>query len=641
MTPDPAPLSLYWLPTAGDFPGEVAVARDAANDPEALLRHLIGLAGYRLDFTQTLRIDRLLTAYRDRLPEAAPRLRLAIAGNATLEQLVPGIRVGALRRGLLVEAFVAPYGQWRQQILDPASALYAFNADAIALLLDAHALMPELPLSAPAEEAAAAVEAALDDVTLSWRTLQDRAQAAIIQLVPWLDEPPVLGHLEQRVPAARGALWTRLTAGLTEAAAKAGVTLLDLRAVSRSVGTRQLSDPALWYHAKQSIAPAAAPWIGDHVARILGALRGLSKKVLVLDLDNTLWGGTIGDDGIDGIVLGQGSGPGEAFAGFQRYAKRLAERGILLAVSSKNEPAIVEAALEQHPEMVLRRGDFAAIEIGWGDKPQALRRIARDLELGLDSLVFVDDNPVERALVRRTLPAVAVPELPEAPELYARCLADAGYYETIAFTGDDTKRASQYAANRERRQMQATATDIESFLRDLRMTLTVGPFSPPDVPRIAQLINKTNQFNLTTRRYTEAEVRALMQDPGVVTLAARLADRFGDNGLTTVIIGRKVEDGAAPAIDIDSWLMSCRILGRRVEHVMLTMIAERAGAAGARRLIGHYRPTPRNAIVRNLYSDLGFTPLAADEGDGETAWALPLGGAALPSTDHLSIVHNG
>ncbi|HVO15269.1 MAG TPA: HAD-IIIC family phosphatase [Alphaproteobacteria bacterium] len=641
MTPSTAPLSLYWLPPAGDFSGEIAAARDAADDAETLFRRLVALAGRRLDFTQTLRLDRLLIASRDRLPARAPRLRLALAGNATLEQLAPGIRVGALRRGLLVDTLVAPFGQWRQQILDPGSALYDFKPDAIALLLDAHALLPELPLSASAQDAAAAVETAVDDVAQSWRTAQDHAQAAIIQLVPWLDEPPVLGHLEHRVPAARGALWTRLTVGLTEAAAAAGVALLDLRAASRAVGTQQLSDPALWYHAKQSIAPAAASWIGDHVARILGALRGLSKKVLVLDLDNTLWGGTIGDDGLDGIVLGQGSGPGEAYAGFQRYAKRLAERGILLAVSSKNEPAIVHAAFERHPEMVLRRRDFAAMEIGWGDKPQALRRIAKDLALGLDSLVFVDDNPAERELVRRTLPAVAVPELPEAPELYARCLADAGYYETVAFTGDDTKRTAHYAANRERRQMQSAATDIESFLRDLRMTLSVGPFGAADVPRIAQLINKTNQFNLTTRRYTEAEVGALMQDPGVVTLAARLADRFGDNGLTTVIIGRKLDDGEEPVLDIDSWLMSCRILGRRVEHAMLTVIAEKAGAAGARRLIGHYRPTPRNGIVRSLYAELGFTPVAGDEGSGETAWALSLGTAPLPPTDHVSIVHNG
>lgn len=641
MTPSSAPLSLYWLPPAGDFPSEIAAARDGAEDAEALLQRLVALAGRRLDFTQTLRLDRLLTASRGRLPAGAPRIRLALAGTATLDQLAPGIRIGALRRGLVADVLVAPYGQWRQQILDPGSALYGFQPDAIALLLDAPALLPDLPLSASAEEAAAAVETAVNDVARSWRMAQDQARAAIIQLVPWLDEPPILGHLEHRVPGARGALWARLTAGLTEAADANGVTLLDLRAASREVGIRQLSDPALWYHAKQSIAPAAAPWIGDHVARILGALRGLSKKVLVLDLDNTLWGGTIGDDGLEGIVLGQGSGPGEAYLGFQHYAKRLTERGILLAVSSKNDPAIVDAAFDQHPEMVLRRRDFAAIEVGWGDKPQALRRIARDLELGLDSLVFVDDNPAERDLVRRTLPAVAVPELPEAPELYARCLADAGYYETIAFTADDRKRTAQYAANRERRQLQSAATDMESFLRDLRMTLSVGPFSAADLPRIAQLINKTNQFNLTTRRYTEAEVRAMAQDPMVLTFAARLADRFGDNGLTTVVIGRRVSAVDGFAVEIDSWLMSCRILGRRVEHAMLTILAQRAQQTGARQLIGRYRPTARNGIVKNLYSDLGFELLQADDAGGETAWILPLPAQTLPATDHLSIVHNG
>ena len=230
---------------------------------------------------------------------------------------------------------------------------------------------------------------------------------------------------------------------------------------------------------------------------------------------------------------------------------------------------------------------------------------------------------------------------PDAPELYAHCLADAGYFETVSFTADDAKRNAQYAANRERRRLETSTTDIESFLRDLGMMLTVGPFTPTDVPRITQLINKTNQFNLTTRRYSEAEVRALMRDPAVIALSARLSDRFGDNGLTAVVVGRRVEAPDGSAIELDSWLMSCRVLGRRVEHAILTVIADQARKAGANRLIGRYRPTPRNGVVKDLYANLGFALLSSDDESGETAWSLPLPGASLPPADHFSIVYNG
>lgn len=633
--------SLYWLPAAGRFGDDVAQVKDAKADPDALFARLVSLAARRLDHAQLLRVDRLLISNRDRLPKAAPRLRLALLGSSTLDQLEPGIRVGALRHGLIVETMVAPYGQWRQFIADAHSALYEFAPDAVALMLDAAAILPDLPLATPADAVAGAIDAAVSEISGYWRRLQDRRRTAVIQLVPWSDEPALFGHFERKAAASPGALAARLAGALVDRAAEAGVALLDLRGAAAAVGTRQLGDPALRHHAKQTIAPLATSWVGDHVARVLAALRGMAKKVLVLDLDNTLWGGTIGDDGPDGIVLGPGSGAGEAFAAFQKYAKRLAERGILLAISSKNEPAIVDAVLAEHPEMVLRRDDFAAIEVGWHDKPSALRRIAKDLNLGLDSLVFVDDNPVERDLVRRTLPMVAVPELPEGPELYPYCLADAGYFETVSFTPDDAKRSAHYAANRERQRLEASATDIDSFLRDLEMLLTVGPFKPTDVPRIAQLINKTNQFNLTTKRYSETEVRALMYDPEVLTLSARLSDRFGDNGLTAVVVGRAVAAADGPAVELDSWLMSCRVLGRGVEQAMLTVIADRAQRAGARHLIGRYRPTPRNALVKDLYAKLGFALLETDDASGETAWSLSLPGAALPPAHHLSIVYNG
>lgn len=394
----------------------------------------------------------------------------------------------------------------------------------------------------------------------------------------------------------------------------------------------------MWLHAKQHVSPAAGPWFGDQVARILAAMRGLTRKVLVLDLDNTLWGGVIGDDGIEGIVIGEGSARGEAFKAFQLYCRALRERGILLAVSSKNDPERALAAFD-HPEMVLRRSDFAAFVANWEDKGRGLQRIAQELNLGLEALVFFDDNPAERALLREQFPAVAVPEVPEEPEAYIRCLAAAGLFEAVGYTPDDALRAEQYAANAARRQLEVVAPDMESFLAGLDMEMQVGPVQPVDLVRVTQLINKTNQFNLTTRRYTEAEVGAMIGDPGMLTFCVRLKDRFGDNGIVSVVLGRLRPDGEGGQLfEVDTWLMSCRVLGRRVEEAVAAVIARAARQAGASTVVGCYRPTPKNGMVADLFPRLGFAPAGAD---GLAAlWRLDLA-VPPPSPPHIRLTERG
>ena len=641
---------LHWLLAADDFNVQAGALRGAETS-DTIWRDLQALANRRLDFLQTRKLDRLA---REQAGQASangakppfPHLKLALIGSATLDHLAPSIRVGALRRGLFVDLHIGDYGQWRQAILDPASALYAFAPDAVLLSHEVSALLSPPPLSTSEAECEAMIEDAVHELRAFWKLLRERAQAVVIQQTPWQLDINLFGHMERSVPASPSAIAHRLDAAIADAARADGTLLLDLNGAVAQIGARRIGDIALWHHGKQTISPAAAPWYGDQVGRILAALRGLSKKVLVLDLDNTLWGGVVGDDGLDGIVIGQGSATGEAFAGFQSYIKRLAERGVVLAVSSKNDRAIAERPFRDHPDMLLRLDDFAAFEADWNDKPSALQRIAQDLELGLDSFVFVDDNPAERALMRQTLPQVCVPELPEAPELYARCLSDAGYFEAIAFTTEDTQRNRQYAANRERKSLQTQATDMDAFLRDLRMVLTVSPFRSIDVARITQLINKTNQFNLTTRRYTEAEVEALMGDPDVLTVTGRLTDKFGDNGLTSILIGRRVaetdatngQDNGAPAIEIDTWLMSCRVLGRHVEEAILAAIAEEARARGAGELIGRYIPTPKNAMVRNHYEKLGFLRIECAAAGGDELWRLPLGQSAVAAPEYIELV---
>ena len=427
---------------------------------------------------------------------------------------------------------------------------------------------------------------------------------------------PLMGSNEAELFGAPLTMAAGLNARLREAASAHGVNILALDQQVARDGLAAWHDVGLWHRAKQEISPRAALGYGELVTRLLAAAQGRSAKCLVLDLDNTLWGGVIGDDGLDGIVIGQGSATGEAFAAFQSYAAALGRRGIILAACSKNDESNALEAFDRHPEMVLRRKDIAAFAANWNDKPANIRAIAQTLNIGLDALVFVDDNPFEREHVRRELPMVAVPEMPEDPALFPACIADAGYFEALAITEDDRARSLQYVTNRDRQSLQAGASDVTAFLRSLDMQLSWRPFDAIGLKRIAQLINKTNQFNLTTRRYAEEQVAAIMADPNMFGLQFRLADRLGDNGTVAVVIGRLNQDGD---VELDSWLMSCRVLGRRVEEAMLQVVAGEAARRGARRIFGRYIPTAKNGMVADLYSRLGFTLIGSTSSEADYA----------------------
>jgi FkbH-like protein len=432
----------------------------------------------------------------------------------------------------------------------------------------------------------------------------------------------LLGGNEHRLPGSKAAFIARLGAALRPMADAAGVDLLALDERAARDGLTAWHDAGLWHRAKQEISPTAAPMYGDLVGRIIAARLGRSFKCLVLDLDNTLWGGVIGDDGLEGIVLGQGSAMGEAFVAFQDYCRELSRRGVILAVCSKNDAANALEAFDKHPEMVLRRGDIACFVANWSDKASNLRAIAEQLNIGLDSLVFVDDNPFERSLVRQELPMVAVPEIGDDPVSYAQTIADAGYFEALAITEEDRERSGQYQGNLMRESLRSTATDLPSYLRGLEMRLAWRGFDAVGLSRIVQLINKTNQFNLTTRRTTEDDVLGVMRDSRAFGLQLRLIDRFGDNGIIAIVIGR-MRDG--DDLVIDTWLMSCRVLGRQVEPTTLNLVAAQARRLGARRLVGEYVPTKKNAMVRDHYERLGFTIVETAE-DGASRAVLGLVG---------------
>ena len=603
---------LAWLPYRPDW--NDALKDSPASDRTAAWEHLVNLAGARLDMMATTKLDRqFMKLFKDEWPgqlQTTP-VRLAVLGSSTVDHLFPGIRIGALRRNLWVTIYKGDYGQYVQDIYDAGSALHAWQPNTILFAFDSRHLLGGYQVG----EAAQATESRLNETTERivhlWRAARDKLGCQVIQQTALPIYPRLFGENENRLASSPAALLDRLNERLRVLAEKEGVTLLAMDHWAAQDGLSSWHDPALWHRAKQEIHLAAMPMYGDIVGRVLAALQGKSRKCLVLDLDNTLWGGVIGDDGLDGIVLGQGHALGEAFCDFQRYAKDLARRGVILAVCSKNDEKNALLPFEQHQDMVLKREDIACFSASWGDKATAIRSIARQLNIGLDALVFADDNPFERNIVRRELPMVAVPELPEDPALFPAMIARAGFFESLALTAEDMMRTRQYEDNSKREAAREQATDMQSYLRSLEMTLHWSRFTQVDQARVVQLINKTNQFNLTTRRYSANEVANLLDDPAVVALQMRLADKFGDNGIIAIIIGYRTDEAT---IDIDTWLMSCRVLGRQVEQAALAILAAEARRMGARRLVGRYRPTEKNGMVAEHYPRLGFAPLPGGAG---------------------------
>ena len=595
---------LAWLAPEPHFDLRLAALKRNA-DPAHAWREAFALAQTQLDFTQTGQLDRAIKRL-GAAPAHLQSVRVALLASSTVQHLLPSIRIAALRRGLHVELYVNAYGQYLQDLLDPASALHAFRPEVCCLLFDAQHLA-ELTSDGTA----------LDRMQTCWQICRDAFAAAVVQQNALPTFETVFGSNEQLLDDSIANRLQQLNIDLRAASAKQGIALLDAAQLATTYGVDALHDPALWHLAKQEIHPLAAPVFGDHIARVVAALRGRSAKCLVLDLDNTLWGGVIGDDGIEGIQLGKGHAAGEAFLEFQQYCLSLKARGIALAVCSKNDEANARAPFRSHFAMLLREEDIACFVANWQDKATNLRSIARTLNLGLDALVFADDNPAERALVRQELPEVAVIELPEDPAGYIRAVARSGVFEAVQCTGDDKQRAEQYRANAEREALRETATDLHSYLAGLEMQAQVAPFTEASLPRITQLINKTNQFNLTTPRVSESQVQGWMSDPCMRTWQVRLTDRFGDNGTVALMCARVCGEEC----DLTMLLMSCRVLGRKLEDELFNCLGAAARAAGARRITGCFRPTAKNGMVRGLLGRLGFSEQAANA-DGSIPWLL-------------------
>jgi FkbH-like protein len=611
---------LEWLPLLSEPSGAIKAAASLPSCVERLAA-LAAIAGHQLGFLDLIQLNRAIVEAGSQTSAGLTRVKIALIGSNTLDHLVAPLRAAGLRYRLFADMLVGGYGQYRQDVLSPHSSLHEFAPQFVVFSITAKDVLGPLPIGASPADAEALVRNAVDALRTLWRTVRDRHSATILQQT-FLDvEPPLFGNFDRQVPASPTSLVARLNDTLAAAALEEGALLVDVARRSQLDGLDSWYDVTRWLQAKQEIAPRVAPLFGELVARTIAARLGMARKCLVLDLDNTLWGGVIGEDGLEGIVLGQGSASGEAHLQLQHYARALRERGVLLAVCSKNEAAIAENAFLHHPEMVLRRSDFASFVANWSDKADNVRQIAKELNIGLDSLVFVDDNPAERARMRQALPMVAVPEMPQDPAHYVRVLAEAGYFEAASLTAEDLGRAGQYAANAEREGLREQYDDLEDFLRNLEMSAISGAFEPGDLPRIAQLINKTNQFNTTTKRYSLQEVRALMSARENITLQFRLLDRLGDNGLVSTMIILPVGNGV---FEIDNWVMSCRVFGRDLEYEAMNTAVDAVRERGGWQLTATYVPTAKNAVIKDLFSRLGFEPDVMAEAGGTTRWQLAI-----------------
>ncbi|MGC4094728.1 MAG: HAD-IIIC family phosphatase [Polyangiaceae bacterium] len=555
------------------------------------------------------------------------KCRVAICRSFTLEPVAAVLAAAAAVNGIDVEAELGDFNVYTQEILDAQSRLYAFKPDVAFLAIQTRDIAPELWTrfgSLDASQIDVVVDRVVSELRALVRAFRERSMAQLFVHNFELPVRPTLGLLDSRRSTGQKAAIARLNAELEAIAREqAGVHVLDYDGLVARHGRAAFHDEAKWLSTRMPLASSSIVHLADEWLRVIHPVVGKSCKVLVTDLDNTLWGGVVGEDGPSKLALGV-EYPGATFQAIQRALLDLRARGILLAIASKNNPPDALEVIDGHPEMLLRSEHFSSMRISWNDKAQSLREIAIELNLGLDALAFLDDNPTEREWVREQLPQVTVLDLPRDPLEWANVVLSAPVFERLSLSSEDLERSAYYAADRQREQLKQSTGSLEDFLRDLKTTAEVAQLDAATLPRIAQLTQKTNQFNLSTRRYTEQELAALQTDPSWHVLHMRVRDRFGDHGLVGVALGRVDGD----TCEIDTFLLSCRVIGRTVETAFLSVLASVARQHGARKLVGWFRPTAKNAPARDFFQKHGFTQ--TELVDGASFWSLDLMRTEVP-----------
>ena len=535
---------------------------------------------------------------------ALPKCRLALLGDSATQFLAKAIKAYGYEEKINFEIFEADFDQLDRQILDSDSELYHSNPEYIVLYLSSEKLLDRFAATG-LETRVCFGEQVVSEFKNWWDTIARHGNAKIVQFNFEEISDAVFGHFAAKVASSFPFQIKKINFELMRLAQeKKHVFLADVAGLSNQAGYANTHDARLYAVSKVAFALDFLPAVAKAIVDIIKAISGRVKKCLILDLDNTVWGGVIGDDGMENIQIGE-LGMGHAFDRLQRWAKELKSRGIVLAVCSKNEEDIAKRPFREHPDMILHLEDIAVFVANWNNKADNIKHIQATLNIGFDSIVFLDDSPFERNLVREHLPAVTVPELPEDPALFLPYLRTLNLFETASFSGEDRQRTRQYQEEAARNNFQRSFTSIDEYLGSLAMLSEVKPFDDFSIPRVAQLTQRSNQFNLRTIRYTEADIDRLRKSDEYITMSFQLQDRFGDHGLIGLIILQKLDEAKA---FIDTWIMSCRVLKRGMEEFIVNEIARRARKEGIRCLVGEYIPTTKNNMVRDLYAQMGFAP---------------------------------
>ena len=547
--------------------------------------------------------------------------RLAVLRSFTIEPLISFLKASCFTKGIEAVVHVGGFNTYVQELLDPNSSLYRFEPDIVILAVRTPDITPELwyQFTELAEtDVNRIVELTLANFELWIKTFQDHSSAHLILHNLEFPAYPLSGILDVQQMFGQKEAIQCLNQGLQQIAQKRhGVYLFDYDGLVARHGRLRWHDEHKWLTMRMPIAANFLALLVDEYMKFVLPLIGKTCKVLVVDLDNTLWGGVVGEDGLQGIQLGL-EYPGAAYLALQRAIIDLYRRGVILAICSKNNSADALRVLEEHPDMLLHLQHFAAVRINWDDKAQNLCQIATELNVGIDALAFLDDSPVERDWIRNRLPAVHVIDLPDHPMLYEQTLRECPVFERVALSIEDKERGRYYTEQRQRVELQKTYGSLEDFYYSLQMKMEIAEANPLTIPRIAQLTQKTNQFNLTNRRYTGQEITSMTEDPQACVLSASVTDRFGNSGIIGVMISRREEDRC----EIDTFLLSCRVIGRTIETAMLTCLAERALRGGAERIIGWYLPTPKNAPAKDFYAKHSFA--LARKGEEDSMWEFDL-----------------
>ena len=580
-------------------------------------------AGYLLKKSKRIKRTLLEQTAADGTPVTFLKKRIAVLGGSTTHDIIRMLELFLLNYGIEPEFYESEYAQYWQDAMFDNEELVQFHPD----LLYIHTTGRNITFFPDMEDSLQGIEdkleAQMNHFRVMWEKLENTYHCPVIQNNFEFPFYRILGNRDSYDPHGKTAFIQRLNMEFARyAAQQEHFYIYDIQYESAAFGLDRWTDPSYWHMYKYAMSMQAIPDFAFHLSHIIKAVFGKNKKAFVLDLDNTLWGGIVGDDGPENLEIGQETSMGQVYQEFQGYLKEHKKIGVLLNVDSKNEEENALAGLK-HPEGILKPEDFIVIKANWLPKSQNLTEIASELNIGRDALVFVDDNPAEREIIRQHVPETAVPEMTDGdqvnPDQFIRILDKNAYFEVVTLSEDDKHRNEMYKANAMRKEQEESFGNYSDFLKSLEMEAVIRGFEPVYYSRIAQLTNKSNQFNLTTKRMTQAEVEQMAQDPGYITLYGKLKDKFGDNGVVSLVIGKKNGD----TLELILWLMSCRVLKRDMEQAMLDTLVWQSRESGIRKLHGYYYKTAKNAMVKDFYGAMGFQKLSEKDGDSEWEYVIP------------------